>query len=159
MKIKLLSLLASLLLLPLVSYADCDGRKECSMHRTHKQEQAPHCPIAGKFMQCSGLLLGNAAEIGLSDDQVKSIQQLKNDMIKRGILGKAGMEVFMIDMQSKLAEEKLDVDGIGKMIDEGTKIMSEDAKASLSALSKLKEIVKPEQMKKCKEICKKGCQK
>lgn len=113
------------------------------------------CPIVDKAMKKAHFYLGNAEEIGLSEEQIQTIKDLKLWFKKQMIRGNADMQIMMLDMQSKLGEETLDQTGINAMIDEGMANMAKSAKDSVEAYAKLKAVLTPEQVEKAKEIWKK----
>lgn len=123
------------------------GEKDCGNHP---------CPITSKLMKKSCFLLGNAEEIGLSDDQVKKIKTIKMDAKKQMILGEAQMKIAFIDMTAKLHEEKLDLEGLNKMVDDFSAGMAESTKKTIQSYADLKGILTDEQMKKAKEVWKKS---
>ena len=110
------------------------------------------CPIANKFMMKSHFLLENKSEIGLTDDQVKTIKELKLEAEKDSIMQAAGMKTFMLDLQSKLSEDKVDVEGTSALIDKGFASASAGAKSNLAAYAKLKGLLTPDQMVKMKAL-------
>ena len=126
----------------------CEG-KECytGMHKEQGQ-----CPIAGKFMMKAHFLLENKTDIGLSDDQVKAIKELKLQMEKDNIRQNADEETFMLDLKSKLAEDKVDVEGAGALIDQNSAAVAVAAKSNLAAYAKLKGLLGPDQIKKMKAL-------
>ncbi len=131
----------------------CSG-KSCE----RSKKSCSKCPIANAVMKCAHFLLENASEIGLNDEQVKKIKSIKMETKKEAILGAAQMKVMCMDLSSKLCEEKLDVEGINAMIDQGSAGWATAGKKTLKNYADLRAILTPEQMAKAKELCKKsGC--
>ncbi len=122
---------------------DCYGK----MDKGHSQ-----CPIANKFMMKAHFLLENKAGIGLTDDQVKTIKDLKLQMEKDSVRQGADMQTFMLDLQSKLAEDKVDIEESNTLIDKGFASASASAKSNLQAYAKLKSLLTPDQMTKMKAL-------
>lgn len=116
----------------------------------HKEES--QCPVAGKFMMKSHFLLENQKELGLTGDQVKSIKDLKLQVEKDSIRQTADMKVFMLDLNSKLEEDKIDVEGTNALIDKGFAAATAGAKSNLEAYAKLKGLLTPDQVTKMKEL-------
>ncbi len=110
------------------------------------------CPIAGKVLMKAHFFTSNSDEIGLSQDQVAQIKAIKMQTKKRMIQDGANMQLFMIDVESKLMEEKVDVEGLNALIDQGTTGMTASAKESVKAYADIKAVLTPDQMKKAKEI-------
>ena len=154
---KKIFLLLSVLVLPLTlalpAYANCSG-DHCPMkkgghgHGGEKYE----CPIVAKFMKKAHFFLEHQQELGLKDEQVKAIKDLKTEVEKNYIRQSAEMKIFQLDMEAKMSEPKVDVEGINGMIDKGMASMAESAKASVASYAKLKGVLSDEQMSKAKEL-------
>ena len=123
--------------------------KECpvSVEKEHCQ-----CPIMGKFMKKAHFLLEHKSDIGLTDDQVKTLKELKLQMEKDSIRQRADMKTFLLDLKSKLAEDKVDVEGASALIDENFSTVSAAAKSNLATYAKLKSLLTPDQMTKMKAL-------
>ena len=126
----------------------CKG-KECpmSMEKGHCQ-----CPITEKFMKKARFLLENKSEIGLSVDQVKTIKELKLQMEKDSVRQSANKKIFLLDLKSKLAEDKVDVEGANALIDESFATASAAAKSNLATYAKLKSLLNSDQITKMKAL-------
>ena len=152
-----------------VSWADhaCDkpccateSKKQCDLSadkcgKCGEQEEKHECPIAGKIMKKAHFFLDNKDELGLSEEQVASIKSIKWQTKKAAILQEANMKVGMMEMEAKLSEPTVDVEGISAMIDQGMAGMAQEAKTSLANYAKLKAVLSDEQMAKAKELWKK----
>ncbi len=92
---------------------------ECS-HSSYGKEKGDdyECPITAKFFKKAHFILENKDEIGLSEDQVKAIKALKMDVKKNYIRGMAEMQVGFMEIESKMSEDKIDVEGINAMLDQ-----------------------------------------
>ena len=123
--------------------------KECPMGMAREHSQ---CPITGKFMKKTQFLLENKSEIGLSDDQVKTIKELKLQMEKSEVQQRADRETFMLDLKSMLAEDKIDVEDASKLIDGNFDAASIAAKSDLATYAKLKSLLTPDQVTKMKAL-------
>lgn len=119
------------------------GDRECGNHP---------CPITSKVMKKACFLIGNAQEIGLSDDQVKKIKSIAMEAKKQVILGEAQMKVAFLDMEAKLHEEKLDVEGLNKMVDDFSAGMASATKKMIQSYAELRGTLTDEQMKKAKAV-------
>lgn len=120
-----------------------------------EMEESHQCPIIGMLMKKAHFLLCNKEAIGLTDEQVKTINGIKIDAKRAAIRDTADMEIMMLDMKAKLMEDKVDVEGLSAMVDQGMSGMAKNAKASIQNYAKLKSVLTPEQMAKAKEIWKK----
>jgi len=112
------------------------------------------CPIAGKVMNKVKFYLKNADAIGLTEDQVKQIKAIKMDSKKEMILGKAQMEVAMLDMKSKMYGDPIDADALNQLIDKSSAEMSAGAKKLVQHYVALKQVLNADQKKKAKEVWK-----
>jgi Spy/CpxP family protein refolding chaperone len=110
------------------------------------------CPIANKFMMKAHFLLENKGDIGLTDDQVKTIKDLQLQMEKDSIRQGADMKTFMLDLDSKLAEDKVNVEGTSALIDKSSAAAIASAKSNLDAYAKLKGLLTPDQVTKMKAL-------
>ena len=129
----------------------CDATEDCGK-KDYDKCGSYKCPIVSKLMKKAGFFLSNAKEIGLSDEQVAQIKAIKTDTKKAYIRTEAEMQVFEIDMNAKLSEPKVDVDGLNSMIDQAMAGWSTGAKKSIADYAKLKAVLNEEQMAKAKEI-------
>lgn len=120
---------------------DCDGM-DCDYD----------CPITAKIMKKAKFFLANQKEIGLSDEQVAQIKAIKLETKKGYIRTKAEMEVFMLDLDAKLSEPKIDEAAIGTMFDSASAGWSTGMKSGVATYLKLKAVLNEAQMAKAKEI-------
>jgi hypothetical protein len=135
------------------AFADSKWGDKCGSACRYKSAAAEHkCPITAKFMKKAAFFLDNRDEIGLSADQVKQIKGLELIGKKAAIKQMADMQMWMLDLEAKLSEEKVDVEGVGAMIDEGSAAMALSTKSMVANYAKLKEILTADQMAKAKEI-------
>ncbi len=146
MKNFVMALLIAILAFPAsLSYADHGG--QCPAGKGGYQ-----CPITEKFMKKAHFILENKDEIGLTEEQVKTIKDLKLKVKKGAIKQGADLEMMMLDLEGKMSEDQVDVEGINAMIDEGFSSMSGATKEVVSDYAKLKGTLTPEQMTKLKSI-------
>jgi len=125
------------------------GGKGCSCKMDKGQYQ---CPIAKKAMMKAQFLLENKVEIGLADDQIKNIKDIKLQMEKDSIRQGADMKMFMLDLESRLMEDKVDVEGVDAMIDKGFTSAAASAKSNLAAYAQLKGLLTADQVAKMKAL-------
>ena len=110
------------------------------------------CPIAGKMMMKAHMLLENKSDLALTDEQVKAIKELKLQGEKDSITQMAEMKTFMLDLESKLSDDKTDVEGANALIDKGFASASAGAKSNLAAYAKLQSILTADQAVKMKAL-------
>ena len=152
-KMMFLAVLGVAVFLSSTAYASFWGGKskgkECPMKVDKEHCQ---CPIADKFMMKAEFLLEHKSEVGLTDDQVKTIKDLKLQMEKDSIRQGADMKTFLLDLKSKLAEDKVDVESANAFIDQKFAAAASAAKSNLAAYAKLKSLLTPDQMTKMKAL-------
>jgi hypothetical protein len=110
------------------------------------------CPITAAIMKKSCFLLGNAEELGLSDDQMKKIKSIKMETKKQYILTKAQMEAGFIDLKMKLHEDTLDMEGLNAMADQFAAGFADATKKAIQNYAALKGVVTADQMAKAKKM-------
>lgn len=133
------------------AFADHDrecGKSGCSMKSDYEEK----CPIASKLMKKAHFFLSNSDEIGLSEEQVAKIKAIKWDAKKQMIRAGAEMEIGMMEMEAKLSEPTVDVEGLNAMIDKGTAEWAAGGKKMVAAYAELKGVLTAEQMEKAKAI-------
>lgn len=123
------------------------GGSDCS-----KKSMEDFCPITAKFMKKASFLLSNEKELGLSDEQVQTIKDLKLKVKKIAISVDASMQTFELDAMAKMSAKTLDVEGLNAMIDEGMAGMATQTKEIVTAYASLKSVLTADQMAKAKEI-------
>jgi len=146
-KVGFFSLLAFLLVIffPLAA-----GAQMC------QKEGKGGCSIEKKVMCKLRLAMVHQDEVGLSDDQVTKIRQLKMSVKKELIKRKTDIDLIGIDIKSKLGEEEIDKKGIGKLIDQKYDLKKEKAKAMVDAYADLVSILSAEQNKILRKMCRQG---
>jgi len=107
------------------------------------------------FFHKAGLIMKNAAELGLSDDQLQKVKTLKLDAQKSMIKADADVELLVLDIQAALEKDEIDVNNINSLIDKKYGIKSQAAKVFVGAYGELKKVLNKDQMKKLHEIWKK----
>ena len=161
--LSLIAILAMTLFAASVAMAECP-KGQCPMEQ-HKNcskassgdcgEKEYCCPITAKFMKKADFFLDNADEIGLSEEQIASIKSMKSEVKKGYIRGMAEMQIFEMDVNAKMSEPTVDVEGLNALIDSTMGGMIQGSKTTVASYAKLKAVLTPEQMSKAKEIWKK----
>jgi Spy/CpxP family protein refolding chaperone len=128
--------------------SQCEG-KEWKGKTDREQSQ---CPIANKFMMKVHFLLEHKTDIGLTDDQVKTIKDLELQMEKEGVRQTASMDTFLLDLQNKLSEDKVDIEGANVLIDKAFASASASTKSDLEEYARLKNLLTPDQVAKMKAL-------
>lgn len=116
-----------------------------------------HCGKGGgdlksKFFHKAHYIMSNAEELGLSEEQVKDIENLKYDVKKDMIQRGADIEVLGIDIKRLLMDKNINVETVNKMIDQKYELKKEKSKALVAALAELKNSLSDEQYQKLKDM-------
>jgi hypothetical protein len=98
------------------------------------------------------LLLRNREKVGLSDDQVKKLEQLRSDFEKETIRNEADTRVAEIDLNSLLQAPSADMGKIEAKIREIERLRADLRIARIRAIDKGKALLSAEQRKKLQEL-------
>lgn len=160
-KIMTLALVMSflaLVALPAAVQADKHGRKMGCQRCQYKGKGHKEKGLDEKIFYKAHFLMKNQEELGLSDEQVEKIKDLKVDVKKDLIKKDAEIEILAVDIKAKLYEDKIDVKAINKLVDQKYEIKKEKAKTLVEKYAALKGMLSEEQMGKLKGLFKK-CEK
>lgn len=108
--------------------------------------------LESKFFWRAGFLLQNSEEIGLTDDQVETIKNLKMDLQKNLIRKNAEIEILGLDIRSALKEEDVNQETVNSLIDQKYELKEQKTKDLVSAYLRLKNVLTEEQKAKKKEL-------
>ena len=98
------------------------------------------------------LLLRNREKLGLSDDQVKKLEQLRSDFEKETIRNEADIRVAEIDLNNLLQSQSADLAKIEAKIRETERLRADLRIARIRAIEKGKALLTAEQRKKLQEL-------
>lgn len=104
------------------------------------------------FSYKANLIMKNAVELGLSDDQVQKIKKLKMDTKKSMIRTDADVAVLILDIREALGKDEIDVNGTNALLDKNYSLKAQEAKTLVGAYAELKKILTKDQMKKLHDI-------
>lgn len=139
---------------PLMVYAQ-GCKKDCQKKGSHGYgfEKKIFCKLH--------LAMAHQDLLGLSEDQMAKIQNLKTSTKKDIIKQDAEIDLITVDIKSKLHEDRIDKEAIGKLIDQKFDLKKAKAKMLIGVCAELNNILTSEQKKKLKSmICqKKPCSK
>ena len=122
----------------------------------HGKMKGGHGDFGDKVFFKAMLIIKNQEELGLSDDQVKKVKDLKIASKKDLIRKKAEIDLLVLDIKAALWEDTVDINAVNALIDKKYEIKKAKAKSLVAALVALKEVLTEEQQKKLKGLCKKG---
>jgi hypothetical protein len=137
---------------PLKGKGECSS---CDKGGCDKEKECDGCPIAAKIMKKAHFFMEHRAEIGLNDEQVNAIKAIKMETKRNAIRQKAEMEIFHLDLEEKLSQPKVDVEGLNAMMDSAAAGFAQGGKEAVAKYAALKAILKDDQMAKAKELWKK----
>jgi len=109
------------------------------------------CKIA-KLKKEAVLLLTHKEHLALTDEQTNKIKDVKHQAMKDIIQQNANIDVIMIDVQSAMWKEKIDLEQVNKLIDSKYGAKVKIAKAYVKAVSDIQSVLNDEQRKKVQEI-------
>jgi len=98
------------------------------------------------------LMLRNRDKLGLSADQVRSLEQLRNDFQKASIRNDADVRVAEMDLDALLDEPKVDMAQVEAKVREIERLRADLRIARIRTIEKGKEQLTSEQRKKLQEL-------
>ncbi|OGW85538.1 MAG: hypothetical protein A2987_01305 [Omnitrophica bacterium RIFCSPLOWO2_01_FULL_45_10] len=114
--------------------------------------------IEDKFYCKAHLILENQEGLGLTDEQVEKVKELKLATKKDLIRKDAEIDVLAIDVKALLMKDTINTDAVNKLIDQKYELKKDKSKSLIGAYGALKNILTKEQKEKLKTIWKK-CEK
>lgn len=111
-----------------------------------------------KIMHKAHFMIENKEGLGLTDEQVKKIKDLKMKAKKESIKAEADIEITALDIKSAMWEEKIDTEAVNALIDKKYELKKQNAKSMVKTYAELKGILTAEQKAKMKELYK-ACKK
>lgn len=115
--------------------------------------------MGDQFCDKAMMILKNREELGLSEEQIKKVKDLKMSVKKDLIRKKADIEIIALDIKSAMWGDVIDVNAVNALIDRKYDLKKEKAKSLVAAHAALKTVLTEEQKKKLKDICGKKCKK
>jgi len=98
------------------------------------------------------MMLRNREKLGLSDDQVRRMEQLRTDFEKESIRKEADLRVAEMDLESILDAPNVDMGKAEAKVREIEKSRADLRIARIRAIEKAKDLLTPEQRKKLQEL-------
>jgi len=108
------------------------------------------------FFYKAHFVMENAAELGLSNEQIEKIKTLKYGIEKNSIKKDADIMILALDIKEALGKDETDINAVNALIDQKYALKAQKAKEEMDACVSLKKILTPEQLKKMKEMHRKG---
>jgi hypothetical protein len=97
-------------------------------------------------------ILMNSKDLGVTDEQMMKIKELKYKIEKSMIMRKAEMEIADIDIMQAFGKDDIDTVAIGKVIDKKYESKKMESKELVEACASLRMILTKEQQKTLKDI-------
>lgn len=116
--------------------------------------------LEGKFYKMSGVIVKNAAELGITQEQQDAIKQKKYDLKKAMVRNKAEIDLVCIDISKELWKDQTDVNALSALVDKKYQLKAEKAKAAINAYGELNNSLSTEQKESIKVLCaekRQGC--
>ena len=149
-------------LLQSVSFADCGsrecGKKDCK-HRPSEcgKKDCKDKPLDKKVLKKLHMIFEHQEELGISDDQLAKIKELKVALKKDLIQKQADIDLVKVDIRSALYEDEINLNSVDKLIDQKYETKKSKSKQVVSTLAQLKKILTKDQMDNLKNLKRKGC--
>ncbi|MDP8217303.1 MAG: hypothetical protein P9M03_01110 [Candidatus Theseobacter exili] len=125
----------------------------CSVSLAEPHGKSDKEDFRSKVIGKAHLMLINQEELGLSEEQIKQIKDikinLKKDMIQQG----AQIEILAVDIMAALWADKVDKEAVDKLIDNKYDLKKARAKELVTAYVKLNEVLNEDQAKEMKSLC------
>ena len=129
-----------------LSSAYADGFKQGG-HRGEGGEK-----LAGMFFMKAHFILKNQEALGLAEDKVEAIKQLKLETAKEMVRQNAEVEIVSLDVMSKLHDYPVDVKALNTLLDRKYELKKAGAKNRVAAIAQLKATLTPDQYAKLRGL-------
>ncbi|MBN2144419.1 MAG: hypothetical protein JW774_07340 [Candidatus Aureabacteria bacterium] len=106
--------------------------------------------LEGKLFNKLHRIIMDKEDLKISDEQFTKIKDLKHNIKKELIRKQAEIDILAIDIKSKLWEDKIDKEGLDKLIDEKYEVKKAKTKALINAYVELQSLLTDDQKKKLK---------
>lgn len=137
------------------AFAKCGSMDKCC-NMNMQDKMWSKMDLDDKFFCKAHFFLSNAADLGLTDEQIEKIKTLKYSTKKILIKNKADIEILALDIEEGLRKDEIDVSAVNSLIDKKFTLKAQTAKELVEAFANLKKILTKDQIKKMKDIWSKG---
>lgn len=125
----------------------------------HGKMKDGHGDMEGMFYKKAMLIIKNQAELGLSDEEVKKVKDLKMAAKKDLIRKNAEIEVLVLDIMAAMWEDTINLEAVNALIDKKYELKKEKTKSIVAACATLKTMLTKEQQKQLKSLLCGCCEK
>jgi Spy/CpxP family protein refolding chaperone len=108
--------------------------------------------ISGEDRAPISLMLRNRERLGLSADQVKQLEQLRNEFAKESIRSEANLRIAEMDLTSLIEAQSVDMTRVEAKIREIERIRADLRIARIRSIEKGKAQLSAEQRRKLQEL-------
>ena len=105
-----------------------------------------------KVLHKAHFILEKEKELGLTQDQVKAIREIKVQAKKTKVELSAQAEIIGIDLFTEFHNDTVNLDKVNALIDKKFEVKKELAKKMAASFAQLKSVLTPEQKAKLKEL-------
>ncbi|MBU4342710.1 MAG: hypothetical protein KJ902_05880 [Candidatus Omnitrophica bacterium] len=127
------------------------------VYAEHGKMKDGHGDMEDMFYKKAMLIIKNQDELGLSDEEVKKVKDLKM-ATKKGLISKtAEIEIVALDIEAAMWEDAIDLEAVNVLIDKKYELKKEKTKSIVAACATLKTMLTKEQQKQLKSLlCESG---
>jgi len=111
-------------------------------------------PMSDMFFMKVEMIQKHQEEIGVTDNQMHQIEDLKTAFKKDTIRKEAEIDILEIDIHSLMHKEQVDVGAVYKLIDQKYEFKKAKTKKTVESFAQLKKIITKDQMAKLRSIIK-----
>jgi hypothetical protein len=108
--------------------------------------------LEDKFFMKAHFYLDKKDELGLSEEQVNRIKNLKVNLKKELIKNEAEVDIVAVDIKARLMDDKINAGDINALIDKKYEFKKTAAKATVTSFAELKTVLNDDQKEKAKGI-------
>lgn len=109
-----------------------------------------------KFMFKVRYLMENAEKLGLSEEQIQNIKQIKIRVLKSALMKEAEIKSLKLDLWETLGKDSADTKSFNEIIDKKYEIKKQLAQDLFKGIVDVKNVLSKDQQKKMKEMLKQG---
>ena len=129
-----------------------DGMGKCNFMPGHGSMCGKKADHEGMFLHKAAFILKNAAELGLSDEQVEKIKAAEYGLKKSTIKEDADIASLVLDIKEALRKDVVDLNAVNGLVDQKYVIKAQKAKEDIAAYANLKALLTKDQHNKLKEM-------
>ncbi len=145
---KKIKLFGTILVTALCLALSVNAVEACKGHGSSSRKKG----LEGKFNYKVQFVLGRWGELQLSEKQMTQIKDLNNTTTKYLITKNAEIDVLAVDVKSQMHQATMNLEAINKLVDQKYALKNERAKATIKAISDLKNVLNDEQKTKFKTL-------